>query len=181
MTEKHHRRPGTVFIQLEEDECKPDLWKVVFRDPRNNEVVGVPARGLPYEVALANIDTLGFAFEYGAGYATSVIRREALLGWSVEPGAAPEPDPGPSPEGLVRYTLAGDPPQHVIESRTRLALRDHDSEWWRLKRKGPKARARPLSDWDYEDLRPTGISATSVTSEARAVLWVMGAKGWRDV
>jgi hypothetical protein len=85
---------------------------------------------------------------------------------------------GPSPEGLVSYTLGGDPPQHVIESRTRLALRDHDSDWWRLKRKGPKARSQPLSDWDYEDLRPTGISATS---EARAVLWVMGVKGWRDV
>lgn len=170
-------RPGTVFIQLEEDEFNPDRWKVVFRDPRNDKVIGVPASDLPYEVALAHIDALGFAFEYGAEYATDVIRHEALLGWSVEPGAAPEPDPGPSPEGLVSYTLGGDP-QHVIESRNRLALRDPGSEWWRLKRKSPKARARPLSDWDYEDLRPTGISCTS---EAKAVLWVMGAKGWRDV
>lgn len=170
-------RPGTVFIQLEEDQFNPDRWKVVFRDPRNNKVIGVPASDLPYEVALAHIDALGFAFEYGAEYATDVIRHEALLGWSVEPGAAPEPDPGPSPEGLAVYTLWG-ARQDVIESRTRLALRDEDSEWWRLKRKSPKARARPLSDWDYEELVPTGISATS---EAKAVLWVMGAKGWRDV
>lgn len=172
---------STVFIQIEEDECKPDRWKVVFRDPRNNEVIGVPARALTYEVALAHIDALGFAFEYGAQHATDVIRREALLGWSVEPGAAPEPaddaDDDVEDAEVVSYTLGGDT-QHVIESRTRLALRDHDSEWWRLKRKGPKARSQPLSDWDYEDLRFTGISATS---EARAVLWVMGVKGWRDV
>ena len=143
---------STVFIQLEEDEFNPDRWKIVFRDPRNNEVIGVPVRGLPYEVALSHVDALGF-------------------------GAAPEPDPGPSPEGVVSYTLGGDP-QHVIESRTRLALRDHDSEWWRLKRKGPKARARPLSDWDYEELLPTN---TAVTSEAKATLWVAGAKGWREL
>ena len=170
-------RPGTVFIQLEEDQFNPDRWKVVFRDPRNNKVIGVPASDLTYEVALAHIDELGFAFEYGAEYATDVIRREALGGWFVETGATPEPDPGPSPEGVVSYTLGGDP-QHVIESRTRIALRDHDSEWWRLKRKGPKARARPLSDWDYEELLPTN---TAVTSEAKATLWVAGVKGWRDV
>lgn len=170
-------RPGTVFIQLEEDECASDRWKIVFRDSRNNEVIGVPVRGLPYEVALSHVDALGFAFEYGARHAADVIRREALGGWSVEPGAASEPDPGPSPEGLVSYTLGGDT-QHVIESRTRLALRDHGSEWWRLKRKGPKARARPLSDWDYEELLPKN---TAVTSEAKATLWVAGVKGWRDV
>lgn len=170
-------RPGTVFIQLEEDEFNPDRWKVVFRDPRDNKVIGVPASDLTYEVALAHIDELGFAFEYGAEYAADFIRREALGGWSVETGAMPEPDPGPSPEGLVSYTLGGDP-QHVIESRTRIALRDHGSEWWRLKRKGPKARARPLSDWDYEELLPTN---TAVTSEAKATLWVAGVKGWRDV
>ena len=168
---------STVFIQLEEDECAPDRWKIVFRDSRNNTVIGVPVRGLPHEVALSHVDALGFAFEYGAKHATDVIRREALGGWSVEPGAVPEPDPGPSPEGLAVYTLWG-ARQDVIESRTRLALRDEDSEWWRLKRKSPKARARPLSDWDYEELLSTGISATS---EAKAVLWVMGAKGWRDV
>lgn len=167
----------TTYIQLEEDQFNADRWKVVFRDPRNNTVIGVPASDLPYEVALEHIDALGFAFEYGAQHAADFIRREVLGGWYVERGPAPEPDPGPSPEGLVSYTLSGDP-QDVIESRTRLALRDHGSEQWRLKRKGPKARARPLSDWDYEDLRPTGISATS---EAKAVLWVAGVKGWRNV
>jgi len=168
---------NTVFIQLEEDECAPDRWKIVFRDSRNNELIGVPVRGLPHKVALSHVDALGFAFKYGAGHAAAFIRREALGGWFVETGATPEPDPGPSPEGVVSYTLGGDP-QDVIESRTRLALRDHDSKWWRLKRKGPKARARPLSDWDYEELLPTGISATS---EAKATLWVAGVKGWRDV
>jgi len=105
------------------------------------------------------------------------VAREALAALDTVPGDEGEPDPGPSPEGLAVYTLWG-ARQDVIESRTRLALRDEDSEWWRLKRKGPKARARPLSDWDYEELVPTGISATS---EAKAVLWVMGAKGWRDL
>lgn len=167
---------NTVLIQLEEDECAPDRWKIVFRDSRNNELIGVPVRGLPHEVALSHVDALGFAFKYGAGHAAREASSTlmpivvAFGGWSVESGAAPEPDPGPSPEEVVSYTLGGDP-QDVIESRTRLALRDHGSEWWRLKRKGPKARARPLSDWDYEDLLPTGISATS---EAKATLWVAG-------
>jgi hypothetical protein len=163
-------RPGTVFIQLEEDECAPDRWKVVFRDPRNNEVIGVPVRGLPYEVALAHIESLGFAFEYGAEYATDVIRHEALLGWSVEPGAEPV---AALDERIVSYILPGIglPVQHVIESRERVALKEyHDSPWWRLKRKSRQARARPLSDWEYEDLIPS----TAVTSEAAAVLWVAG-------
>ena len=163
-------RPGTVFIQLEEDECAPDRWTIVFRNPRNNEVIGVPVRGLPYEVALSHVKSLGFAFEYGAEYATDVIRHEALLGWSVEPGAEPVAAPD---ERIVSYILPGIdlPTQHVIESRERVALKDDDCPWWRLKRKSRQAKARPLSDWEYEELIPT---SRAVTSEATAVLWVAG-------
>lgn len=163
-------RPGTVFIQLEEDERAPDRWKIVFRDPRNNEVIGVPVRGLPREVALSHVKALGFAFEYGA-HAADFIRREALGGWSVEPGAEPVAAPD---ERIVSYILPGIdlPVQHVIESRERVALRDDDSPWWRLKRKNRQTRARPLSDWEYEELIPS--SSRAVSSEAAAVLWVAG-------
>ncbi len=78
---------------------------------------------------------------------------------------------------VVSYTLQGTtsglyraPDQHIIESRTRVATRDGGSEWWRLRRKARSAQARPLSDWDYEELLITG---TSVTSEAAAIHWVV--------
>jgi hypothetical protein len=72
---------------------------------------------------------------------------------------------------VVTYTLVGVGDfQDVIESRTRVATRDGGSEWWRLRRKTRSAQARPLSDWDYEELLITG---TSVTSEAAAIHWVV--------
>jgi hypothetical protein len=77
---------------------------------------------------------------------------------------------------VVSYTLTGtvgSPSQRVIESRTRVALQDEGTHWWHLRTKSRKARGRPLSDWEYEELNITG---TSVTSEAAAVRWVVGGK-----
>jgi hypothetical protein len=160
-----------VYIQLEEDELTL-RWKVVFRDARNNEVIGVPARNLSIDEAGSLIDPLSFAFEYGTRYASEVIRRETGI-TDVSHRAAGALDDEPE---VVAYL--DDDGRLVIESRERVARRrrlrirhpDGLYEMWHLYTKKRKARSAALSDWDFVDLAP---ARKGTTSEAQATKWVV--------
>jgi hypothetical protein len=163
-----------VYIQLEEDELTL-RWKVVFRDARNNEVIGVPARNLSIDEAGSLIDPLSFAFEYGTRYASEVIRRETGI-TDVSHRAAGALDDEPE---VVAYL--DDDGRLVIESRERVARRrrlrirhpDGLYEMWHLYTKKRKARSAALSDWDFVDLTP---ARKGTTSEATATKWVVDGK-----
>jgi hypothetical protein len=160
-----------VYIQLEEDELTL-RWKVVFRDARNNEVIGVPARNLSIDEAGSLIDPLSFAFEYGTRYASEVIRRETGI-TDVSHRAAGALDDEPE---VVAYL--DDDGRLVIESRERVARRrrlrirhpDGLYEMWHLYTKKRHARSAALSDWDFVDLAP---ARKGTSSEARATKWVV--------
>jgi hypothetical protein len=170
-----------VYIQLEEDELTL-RWKVVFRDARNNEVIGVPARNLSIDEAGSLIDPLSFAFQYGTRYASEVMRRRVGLmppRWrctsitDVSHRAAGALDDEPE---VVAYL--DDDGRLVIESRERVARRrrlrirhpDGLYEMWHLYTKKRKARSAALSDWDFVDLTP---ARKGTTSEAQATTWVV--------
>jgi hypothetical protein len=164
-----------VYIQLEEDELTL-RWKVVFRDARNNEVIGVPARNLSIDEAGSLIDPLSFAFQYGTRYASEVIRRETGI-TDVSHRAAGALDDEPE---VVAYL--DDDGRLVIESRERVARRrrlrirhpDGLYEMWHLYTKKRKARSAALSDWDFVDLTP---ARKGTTSEAQATKWVVDGEG----
>ena len=156
-----------VYIQLEEDELTL-RWKVVFRDARNNEVIGVPARNLSIDEAGSLIDPLSFAFEYGTRYASEVIRRETgITDVSHRAAGALDDDTDDEPE-VVAYFNGG---RFVIESRYRVAvLSRHGHKLWHFYTKKRKARSAALSDWDFVDLAP---ARKGTTSEAQATKWVV--------
>jgi hypothetical protein len=80
-----------------------------------------------------------------------------------------EPDEEPD---IVSYIIRGTqntPTQNVIESRTRIALRDEDSLVWTLYNKDTKVQALPMSDWEYENLLFSDIVERT---ESFAILWV---------
>lgn len=157
-----------VYIQLEEDELTlgRGRWKVVFRDARNNEVIGVPARNLSsIEEARSLIDPLSFAFEYGTRHASEVIRRETGITDVSHREASADADAEPE---VVAYFNDG---RFVIESRHRVALLSrHGSEMWHLYTKKRHARSAPLSDWHRDDLTP---ARKGTSSEATATKWVV--------
>jgi hypothetical protein len=160
-----------VYIQLEEDELTPEHWKVVFRDARNNEVIGVPARNLSIDEARSLVDPLSFAFEYGTRYASEVIRRETGITdvSHREAGADADADAAVDDEPEVVMYLNGG--RFVIESRHRVALLSrHGSEMWHLYAKKRHARRAPLSDWHRDDLIP---ARKGTSSEATATKWVV--------
>jgi hypothetical protein len=165
-----------VYIQLEEDELTL-RWKVVFRDARNNEVIGVPARNLSIDEAGSLIDPLSFAFEYGTRYASEVIRRETgITDVSHRAAGALDDDADAEPEVVMYQRLHEDHRRvgggrFVIESKDRVALRSgYGSEMWHLYTKKRKARSAPLSDWHRDDLAP---ARKGTTSEAQATKWVV--------
>lgn len=156
-----------VYIQLEEDELTLGRWKVVFRDARNNEVIGVPARNLPIEEARSLVDPLSFAFEYGTRHASEVIRRETGITDVSHREASADADADDEPE-VVSYFNDG---RFVIESRHRVALLFRPgSGLWHLYTKKRHARSAPLADWTFDDLTP---ARKGTTSEARATKWVV--------
>jgi hypothetical protein len=164
-----------VYIQLEEDELTLRDWKVVFRDARNNEVIGVPARNLSIDEARSLIDPLSFAFEYGTRYASEVIRRETGI-TDVSHRAAGALDDDAEPE-VVMYQLLHEDHRRfgggrfVIESKDRVALLSgYGSEMWHLYTKKRKGRSAPLADWTFDDLTP---ARKGTTSEAQATKWVV--------
>jgi len=162
-----------VYIQLEEDEIALGRWKVVFRDARNNEVIGVPARNLwSIDAARSMVDPLSFAFEYGTRYASEVIRRETGITdvSHREAGTAADDDTDDEPE-VVAYISAG---CFVIESRDRAALLSwYGHKMWHLYTKKRHARSAPLADWTFDDLTP---ARKGTTSEAQATKWVIDGK-----
>jgi hypothetical protein len=86
-----------------------------------------------------------------------------------------EPDEEPD---IVSYIIRGTqntPTQNVIESRTRIALRDEDSLVWMLYNKDTKVQALPLSDWEYENLLFSDIVERT---ESFAILWVGNESDW---
>jgi hypothetical protein len=87
--------------------------------------------------------------------------------------AKDEPADAPDDAEVVSYTLAGavgSPAQHVLESRTRFATRNDDEDGWLIGTKGPRALARPISDWDYEEL--FYLSEEVFVLESEAARWV---------
>jgi len=166
-----------VYIQLEEDELTPEHWKVVFRDARNNEVIGVPARNLSIDEARSLIEPLSFAFEYGTRYASEVIRRETGITDVSHREAGADADAAADaaavddePE-VVMYLNGG---RFVIESRHRVALLSwYGSDLWHLYTKTKKVRSAALADWNFADLIP---ARKGTSSEATATKWVVDGK-----
>lgn len=154
-----------VYIQLEEDELTLEHWKVVFRDARNNEVIGVSARNLSsIEEARSLVDPLSFAFEYGTRYASEVIRRETGI-TDVSHRAAGALDDEPE---VVMYLDGG---RFVIESKDRVALLSwYGSKMWHLYTKKRRAQRAEIGEWGHLDLIP---ARKGTTSEAQATKWVV--------
>jgi hypothetical protein len=86
----NNNRPEKVILSVVQDDCKKEMWMVVIREG-NGALIGIPLRGVTKPVAEQNRQSLGFAFDYGAKYATNVIVRKANGLWcSVEHDHNPE-------------------------------------------------------------------------------------------
>jgi hypothetical protein len=76
---------------------------------------------------------------------------------------------------FVSFVLRGHalPDQYVHESRTRLVLLDAGDSHWRAFYKERRLWNKPLSDWDYDYLRPLGVV---FSDECAAMRWASGGK-----
>lgn len=62
-------------IKIEPDECAPKHFKIVIWDNKDNEIHGVPVRGLTMERAILTLPTVNFAFQFGVSAYWERVRR----------------------------------------------------------------------------------------------------------
>ena len=137
-------------------------WRWVISQ---NAVDGTKPRGT-FAASVRREDESDTQVFYGNTF-LEVLRAAAFfIADSLDAEAAEDAD-------VVSYTLAGavgSPAQHVLESRTRFATRNDDEHGWLIGTKRPSALARPISDWDYEEL--FYLSEQVFVLESEAARWV---------
>lgn len=71
---------------------------------------------------------------------------------------------------MKTYRLTGTYPQLIFETKERIALYSDDLPFWRMCIKSREAQKRPISDWDYEELRENHMLSRCAIDEV--ILWL---------